>query len=380
MAIPKKAIVLGDGTAGITVANKLRYLTSEKDLEVFVVGNSQRHFYKPDGILIPFGYKNYKKSIKPVEFLLNYGVNYVKDEVARVDLSQKIVFLRSGKSIIGDYIIIATGTAFSPEEIPGYNGEAKHFFDLQHALELKEYLYNFNGGDIVVGSTSKSIQYPQSLFEFSLLLNSFLEDRGVRQKSNILFLSSGDKLVPDAGLDKQIREMLQTRNIQVKDNAIVKAVNPKNKEVECTDGNKYKYSLLVLAPPHKGKNLQLPSSMIDEFGFVKVNQDTLILDGYPDIFAIGDANNLTAFKSAASAHLQATFVASRIVRDVSGGLLESAYKFKSPEIIFTDKDRAFTYLMSENGSKKRIYESKGDFILGWSSSDTYFSSIIRGMV
>ncbi|MDS0257119.1 hypothetical protein ApAK_05455 [Thermoplasmatales archaeon AK] len=42
MAIPKRAIVLGDGTAGITLANKLRYLTSEKDLEVFLVGNSQR--------------------------------------------------------------------------------------------------------------------------------------------------------------------------------------------------------------------------------------------------------------------------------------------------------------------------------------------------
>ncbi|MDS0257120.1 FAD-dependent oxidoreductase [Thermoplasmatales archaeon AK] len=315
-----------------------------------------------------------------MDFLINYGVNYVRDEVSRLDLSQKIVFLKSGKSLMGDFIVIATGTRYTPEEIPGYDGEAKHFYDLQHALELKEYLNAFNGGNVVVGSTAKSIQYPQSLFEFSLLLNAFMEERGVRSKSNIVLLSNEEKLSPDLNLDGQIRNLLQAKNIQLHDNVIVKSVNPKNKEVECSDGNKYKYSLLVLAPPHRGKSIQLPKEFVDDLDFVRVDPKTLTLKGYPDVFAIGDANNLTAFKSAAAAHLQATFVASRIVRSVTGGLSESTYIFRSPEIILTDSDKAFSYLMTEDGGQKRIYESKGDFILGWSSSDTYFSSLLRGMV
>ena len=72
MATPKKVVIVGDGTAGIAAANKLRFSTTLSELEVTVVGNSSRHFYKADGVLIPFGYRNYRKSVRPTNFLLNY--------------------------------------------------------------------------------------------------------------------------------------------------------------------------------------------------------------------------------------------------------------------------------------------------------------------
>ena len=59
MVVAKRVIVIGDGPSGLVAANKLRFHETEKELEILVVGNTTRHFYKPDGLFIPFGYQNF---------------------------------------------------------------------------------------------------------------------------------------------------------------------------------------------------------------------------------------------------------------------------------------------------------------------------------
>ena len=80
MSNMKRALILGDGAAGTIISNKLRLLTDRNDLEVVVIGNSTKHYFKPDGVQIPFSLKQYKKSVKPTEFLFNSGVQYIPGE------------------------------------------------------------------------------------------------------------------------------------------------------------------------------------------------------------------------------------------------------------------------------------------------------------
>ena len=119
----KRALILGDGAAGTIIANKLRLLTDREELEVVVIGNSRMHYFKPDGIQIPLSLKPYKKSVKNPVFLFNAGIQYIRDEVIRIDINQRFVSAKSGKSYDYDYLIIATGNRFTPEDVPGYEGE-----------------------------------------------------------------------------------------------------------------------------------------------------------------------------------------------------------------------------------------------------------------
>ena len=380
MVVPKRVIVVGDGSSGLVAANKLRFHATEKELEIMVIGNTTRHFYKPDGLFIPFGYKNYRYSVKPVEFLLNGGITYLRDEVTRINPEEHLVFLKSGKSYMADYIVIATGNRFASEEVPGYSGEAKHFYDLQRSLELKETLGSFTGGNIVIGSAGHNIQYPQALYEFAFLLDSYLDSRGLRDKSQISYLSPSEDLASDQVLAKFIAEKLAEKNIELHQNIMVNSVGQKNKEVSTTDESKHKYSLLVLIPPHKGQQAMVTSGLADESGYIEVDPSTLIVKGLNTVYAVGDANNLKEQKTAATSYLQASFAASRIISDAVGGLSDSQYTSHVPQIIITGKDRAFSYLSSQNSGSKHITENKGDFMLRWTSNDTYFSTIIRGMV
>ncbi len=380
MVVPKRVIVVGDGSSGLVTANKLRFHATEKELEIMVIGNSTRHFYKPDGLFIPFGYKNYRHSVKPVEFLLNGGIKYLRDEVTRINPEEHLVFLKSGKSHMADYIVIATGNRFASEEIPGYDGEARHFYDLQRTLELKETLGSFKGGSVLIGSAGPNIQYPQSLFEFAFLLDSYLDSRGLRDKTEIKYLAPSETITPDGGLSKFVADKLSERNIELQQNVMVNSVSQKNKEVTATDDSKHKYNLLVLIPPHRGQKAITSSGLADESGYIEVDPATLNVKNIDSVFAVGDSNNLKGQNTFATSYLQASFAASRIVSDAVGGLSDSQYVSHVPQIIITGKDRAFSYLNSENGGAKHITENKGDFMLRWTSNDTYFSSIIRGMV
>lgn len=380
MVVPKSVIIVGDGSSGLVAANKLRYHATEKELDITVIGNSPRHFYKPDGLFIPFGYKNYRYSVKPVDFLLNGGINYVRDEVVRINAEEHTVFLKSGRSKMADYIIIATGNRFAPEEVPGYTGEAKHFYDLGRALELREAIKTFNGGKVVVGSVNSKIQYPQALFEFAFLFDSFSEANGIREKTEITFLSPSEQLSTDAGVSKFVGQKLSEKGINVNQNVTVKSVSQKNKEVIASDDSTCKYDFLVLVPPHRGQNAIITSGLADEEGYIEVNPSDLRVKGIDTVFAVGDANNLKEQKTEATSYLQASFAASKIVADAVGGLSDNEYSSKIPQIIITGKDRAFSYVAADDSGAKNVTENAGDFMLRWTSSDTYFSTIVRGMV
>lgn len=380
MAVPKKVVIVGDGAAGIVAANKLRFHTTEKELDIVVIGNNPRHFYKPDGVLIPFGYKNYRKSVKPVNFLLNYGITYLKDEVTRISVDENILFLKSGKSMVADFIILATGDKYTPEDVPGYEGEAKHFFDLQRTMELKEYVKSFQGGAVFIGSTSEIMQYPESLYEFAFLMDSYLTENGLREKSTINLTTPQEQLLPDPSASSILADMLKEKNIEFHPGVAIQSVNPKNKEVSGKNGETYKYSLLILIPPHRGQDFIKASGIANEDGYAVVDPNDLTVKGNKSIFAIGDANSISKTKSATTAHAQASFVASAIVAQTVGGLREEKMTSKVPEFTLTGYNSGFSFYDVPGKVSRDINVNKGDFMLRWTSSDTYFSTILRGMV
>lgn len=379
MATPKKVVIVGDGTAGIAAANKLRFSTTLSELEVTVVGNSSRHFYKADGVLIPFGYRNYRKSVRPTNFLLNYGIDYIKDDVIRIDVKQRAVFLRSGRSMVADYLIIASGNRNAPEELPGYEGEAKHFFDLQHSLEIREYMKSFNGGQIVVGSSNRSDAYFPTLAEFSLLMKDYIKEHSLDGKSPVVFLTPNDEN-SFSKFASLLSPIMEKCGIEVHKKAEITSVDSKNKEVVLSDGQKVKYNLLVASPPMRGRGLISDISAVDEYRYAKVDPKNLTVSGYDDTYAIGDAQRNTIFRSAVSAHRQAMFVSSRIVADCVSGLSEPEYRDSTHGIIITGKDKAASYDGNASGDISMGPESPGNFLIRNYSADTYFSSILRGMI
>ncbi len=51
----KKIVILGGGTGGTLMANRLRKVYDQAELEIAVVDKDDRHIYQPGLLFVPFG-------------------------------------------------------------------------------------------------------------------------------------------------------------------------------------------------------------------------------------------------------------------------------------------------------------------------------------
>src|SRR3954447_22249599 len=106
MRTVRRLLVLGAGTAGTMVANKVHRRLP--DWHVTVVAEDDVHDYQPGYLFIPFGLNKPEEIRRSAHHFLADGVEMVLGEVDRVDAEKQSVFLVDGCELEYDYLVIAT--------------------------------------------------------------------------------------------------------------------------------------------------------------------------------------------------------------------------------------------------------------------------------
>src|SRR4051812_40004110 len=122
----KKLLVLGAGTAGTMIVNKLRRRLSSAEWEITIVDRDDDHPYQPGYLFLPFGTYDAAHLVKPRHELLADGVELLLGQVSRVDTDSDTVHLADGRTLDYDQLVIATGTSPRPDQTPGMLGEEWH--------------------------------------------------------------------------------------------------------------------------------------------------------------------------------------------------------------------------------------------------------------
>ncbi|MEO8518824.1 MAG: FAD-dependent oxidoreductase, partial [Dermatophilaceae bacterium] len=127
----KKLLVLGAGTAGTMIVNRLRRQLDAGEWSITVVDPYDVHTYQPGFLFIPFGTYTPDQITRPRRASLIKGVDFVMGEVDKVDAAANEVSLVDGKTLAYDYLIIASGTTPRPDQTPGMLGPEwrKSIFD-----------------------------------------------------------------------------------------------------------------------------------------------------------------------------------------------------------------------------------------------------------
>lgn len=376
----KRILVLGDGAAGTIISNKLRFLMPTEDADITVIGNSKVHYFKPDGIHIPLGMKRYQDSLKKPEFLFNYGINYVKDTVSHIDVQNRKVMTESKKEYIYDYLVIATGDRLVTEEIPHFDSEAHHFYSLEGSLELKEKLSSFKGGKIVIGPSSIPYQCPPAPYEFTFQLYRYLNKKGILKDTEIHYIFPLNRVFTIENVSKYIEKLFDEKNIQYHTMFNMESIDPEAKKITSLESEELPYDLLVLVPPHKGQKVITASGLADDVGYIDVDKNKLTYDNYDNVFVVGDATNLPISKAGATAHFESEYVAGKIASEISGFVSEDKYDGSVACTTVTGDERAMTLYFSYNRPPRAATQSKLDYLLKWTSADTYFSAMLRGVM
>ena len=140
----KKVVILGAGTGGTIMANKLRKALDRNEWDITVVDKDKTHYYQPGFLFIPFGIYNKNDVIKPKSDFLPPGVSVLYQGIDKIEPDNNKVLLEGGKILNYDYLIVATGTDINPDETPGlkdklWRKEIFDFYTIDGAVALREF-------------------------------------------------------------------------------------------------------------------------------------------------------------------------------------------------------------------------------------------------
>lgn len=378
-------LILGGGAAGTAIGNKLarelRREIAKEEVEITILDKSD--VFQNPGVFtfIPFDLYTKEDALKPRRKLLSPRVKcfFGEDgEVTKIDIGSREVAVKSGKKYSYDYLVVATGCRHDLNAVPGLSADYNSFYTLEGTLKLREKLKALKGGKIVIATPRMPISCPGAPGKFTVMLDDYLRHvRGVRENFEISFLWPVELIGPPA-YNANISEIFDERGVEVSRNFKFASVDAGKKEVVSADGERIKYDLLVVAPPHRAAEALENSGMTDEKGWVPIERYTLQYQRgtktYDEVYVAGDTGPAEILKTGIGTHYQAMVVAQNLINDITGVEAMAAYKGETgcPFVgeIYSDATKGVAFIPSwtYNRPPEPFKPSK----LGWLVYRSYY--------
>lgn len=317
----KRIVILGAGTGGTMMANKLHRELDHDEWEITIIDRNNKHIYQPGLLFIPFQMLKPSDVTKTRSEFLPTGVNFVIGEVTKIDTGSNTVHTEKGKYPY-DKLIISSGCRLAPEEIPGMvEGMAKNvhdFYTLEGAKRLSKALQNFEGGKIVMHISEMPFKCPVAPIEFVFLADWYFQEKGIRDKVEIEFVTPLTGMFTKPVATKVFSSAAEDKNINIVTDFAIIEVDHVNNEIESADGSRVKYDLLVTIPPNMGSQVLFDSKITDELCWVNTDKHKLKAVGHDNIYVLGDATNVPTSKAGSVTHFESEILTENILAEIAG--------------------------------------------------------------
>jgi sulfide:quinone oxidoreductase len=328
--MPHRIVILGAGTGGTLVANRLHKLLGA-EAEITVVDRDDRHVYQPGLLFVPFGLAEPDELVKPRHAQLRGGIDFRVAEVDRVETAENVVYTTDGDALAYDVLVVASGTTLLPEETEGLTGtgwgeKIFTFYTLEGATALRDALARFERGRLVVNLVDLPIKCPVAPLEFCFLADWYLRERGVREDVELVYATPLDGAFTKPIASERLGDLLAEKGIEVETEFAVGQVDGEEGKLISWDEREVEFDLLVTIPLHGGAPfIERSPGLGDDLGFILADQGTLQSKVAENVFAIGDATNVPTSKAGSVTHFEADTLVQNIQRFLEGGELEGSF-------------------------------------------------------
>ena len=327
----KHVVVLGGGTGGTMVANRLRRHFDMDELEIHVVDRDDRHVYQPGLLFVPFGLARVDEIVRPRRRQLHGGIAFHENEVAEVWIERDEVLLDDGTVLPYDVLVVATGARLQPEETdgltgPGWNERVFTFYAPDGAELLHRALNSLRSGTVVVNLVDMPIKCPVAPLEFAFLADWFFRDAGRRSDIELVYATPLDGAFTKPVASQRLAGLLAEKHIELVTEFNVGEVDGAAGRVSAYDGRELDFDLLVTVPLHGGAAyVDRSPGLGDALGFVPTDRHTLQTLAKENVFALGDATDLPISKAGSVTHYEAGILADNVACRLGGRELEGGY-------------------------------------------------------
>ncbi len=317
----RQMLILGGGTGGTIMANKLANALDERDWRITVVDGTEEHYYQPGFLFVPFGLYRMRDIVRPRRQYIPPGVRIIFSAIDHIDPQKHSVTLAKGETLRYDCLIIATGADIHPEQIEGLLdeewGRSKFdFYTPRGAERLSQFLKSWQGGRLVLSIAEMPIKCPVAPLEFLFLADAYFTERGIRDKVDLHLVTPLSGAFTRPTSSRVLGDLLQRKGISVTPDFGLARVDSQEKKLVAWDDSEVGYDLLVSIPTNMGDPCIARSGLGNELNFVPTDKETLSADGLDDVFVIGDASNIPASKAGSVVHFESEILFENVMEHI----------------------------------------------------------------
>jgi sulfide:quinone oxidoreductase len=319
-------LVLGGGTAGITVAAQLRRQLKRYDLAI--IEPSTKHYYQPLWTLIGAGVFPKEQSERAESAFIPKGADWIKEYVAEIRPEENVVLTREGSRISYDYLVVALGIQIDWKKIPGLReGLGTQQICSNYAYDQVDYtwkcLREFQGGTAIFTMPNTAVKCGGAPQKIMYLADDHFRKTGVRQKSQVVFASAQGALFAVEKYRKTLEKVAERKEIDIRLKHNLIEIHPESKQavfehMDTQERVQMPFAMIHVTPPMGPPDLIRHSPLANEAGWSAADKFTLQHPRYPNVFSLGDCSGLPTSKTGAAIRKQAPVVVANLQSVMQG--------------------------------------------------------------
>lgn len=310
-----RVVVLGAGFGGLELAARLSEELGD-EVDIVLLDRTDDFVFGFSKLDVMFGRLVPEQVRHRYADLATPGVQFVPAEVTDIDPGARRVETSVGR-FEADVLVIALGARLDPAATPGLLEGGHEFYTEAAAFALRDVLAEFEGGRVVIGVTSTPYKCPPAPSEAALLMDEFLREKGLRERSEItLVLPLPAPVPPSPAASAALLAAFTERGISFRPQRSVSMLDPERRVAVLDDRDEVPYDLFLGVPVHRAPAV-VERCGLTVNGWIPVDPLTLETS-WPGVYAVGDVTSAGTPKAGAFAEGQAAVVADAIIASARG--------------------------------------------------------------
>jgi sulfide:quinone oxidoreductase len=331
--IHHRVLILGGGSAGISVAARLR--RADRGLEIGLVEPSETHDYQPLWTLVGAGVFTRDQARRREADYVPDRVDWIRERVTAIDPLAKAVTTDAGRQLTYDYLVVALGIQINWSAIPGLaEGIGSHGicsnYSYEHVPYTWECIRSFRGGTALFTMPATAVKCGGAPQKIMYLADDHFRKTGVRDQSQVVFATPQKAIFAVDKYRRTLEKVIARKGIDVRFRHNLIALRPEEQiavfeQVDTHEEVTIPFDMVHVTPPMGPPDVVRQSRLANEAGWVEVDKHSLRSGSFPEVFAIGDCAGLPTSKTGAAVRKQAPVLVDHLLAAIRGGSSQASY-------------------------------------------------------
>jgi len=331
-------LIIGGGTAGITVAAGLRR-RGGTDLDIGIIEPSDVHYYQPAFTLVGAGKGKLEGLRRNEQSLIPKGVEWIRGSAEEFEPEQNTVVLKGGRRVTYEYLVVCPGLELNWEKIAGARESlGRHGvcsnYDPAYIADTWDSIQHLKpGAKALFTQAPLPFKCPGAPQKIAYLAADYLRKKGLLKKCEVHFYTHAPAMFAVPLFAKELDKVAGRYGIKVhfqrnlvavdgnKRTAIFEAVGEQDKGKKISA----EFDMIHITPPQSPPAAVRNSPLANEAGYVDLDKNTMQHVKYKNVFGLGDAGSTPNSKTAAAIRKQGPVVVTNLLASINKDPISNAY-------------------------------------------------------